>query len=286
MVAIMAITGVDAVAPAIAGTRRSRRARNWALWSAGIFLVVLVALPLAWHQSPTAINLIGRLQAPSLSHPFGTDEYGRDVLARFLVGGRLSLAIGLIATGIAVAVGLLVGSVAGYLGGLTDGTLMRLMDALLSFPALFLGLAVAIAIGPGILACGVAVVAASVPWYARRVRSEVLSLRARPFIEAEQVLGRSRWHILTRHVIPAVTRGVVIQGSIGVGYAVLTVAGLGFIGLGVQPPTAEWGTMITDGRQYLLTGQWWISVFPGIGLLIFVALTMAVARALSARSES
>lgn len=281
----MAITGVGAVTAARVRGGLPRRARTWAIWSAGIFLVLLALLPLAWRQSPTAINLVSRLQPPSLSHPFGTDEYGRDVLARFLVGGRLSLAIGLLSTGIAVVVGLFIGAVAGYLGGPTEGVLMRLMDALLSFPALFLGLAVAIAIGPGIVACGVAVIAASVPWYARRIRSEVLSLRTRPYIEAERVLGKGRWHILARHVIPAVVRGAVVQGSIGVGYAVLTVAGLGFIGLGVQPPTAEWGTMITDGRQYLLTGQWWISVFPGIGLLIFVALTMAVARTLSARPE-
>jgi peptide/nickel transport system permease protein len=280
----MAITAVEAVIPVPPAGRQSRRARNVALWLAAIFIALLAVLPLVWRQSPVNINLLDRLRPLSLHHPFGTDEYGRDVLARFLVGGRLSVAIGVIATGLAVVAGLIIGAVAGYLGGLTDGVLMRFMDALLSFPALFLGLAVAIAIGPGILACGMAVVAASVPWYARRVRSEVLSLRTRPYIEAERVLGKGRWHILIKHIIPAVTRGVAIQGSIGVGYAVLTVAGLGFIGLGVQPPTAEWGTMITDGRQYLLTGQWWISVFPGIGLLIFVALTMAIARTLSARS--
>lgn len=251
-----------------------------ALIAAAVLLVELAA-PIVWRLDPTAIDLLNRLQPPNPAHPFGTDGLGRDILARFIAGARLSIAFGLITTFVAAALGALIGAASGLLGGLVDGIIMRTLDALLAFPALLLALAVALALGAGVAAAAVAVVVSSVPWFARRVRSEVLSLRARPYIDAERVMGASRMHILLRHLLRAVVAGVVVQASLAVGWAILTLAALGFIGLGVQPPAAEWGAMITDGRAFLLGGQWWVSVIPGVGILVFVALATLLGDALS-----
>lgn len=246
------------------------------------FLAALI-VPLVWHYSPNQADLASALQPPSWSHPFGTDQFGRDEVARFFAGARLSMLVGLVSVTIGGAIGMLVGSLAGLSGGFVDGGVMRLLDTILAFPALILGVAIALAIGPGVLAPAIAVTIASIPWYARRVRSEVLSLKTRTFFDAERLMGWGRTHVLWHHVFPAVSDGVVVQASLAVGYAVLTVAGLGYLGLGVQAPTAEWGAMIADGQTRLLTGQWWLSVIPGIGLLILVALTIWLGDAIGRR---
>jgi peptide/nickel transport system permease protein len=248
----------------------------------GIALYLLVALlgPVIWDKNPLAVNLSDVLKAPSSSHPFGTDEFGRDVLARCLYAARLSLLLGVGAVAAGALIGLVVGAFIGYAGGPIDSVVSRILDGILAFPALILGLAFGLAIGPGALAATLAVGIAGIPWYARVVRGEVLSLRSREFIDAERALGATRRRILRRHVIPSVLGGVTVQASLGVAYAVLAIAGLGFLGLGVRPPTPEFGAMITEGRDYLTTGQWWISIFPGIGLLILVGLSMALGEAL------
>ena len=248
----------------------------------GIALYVLVALlgPVVWGKNPLAVNLGHVLKAPSASHPFGTDEYGRDVLARFLSGARLSLALGVGAVAGGALIGLVVGAFIGYVGGPVDAAVSRALDGILAFPALILGMAFGLGIGAGGLSATLAVGIAGIPWYARVVRSEVLSLRSREFIDAERALGAKRGRILRRHVIPSVLGGLTVQASLGVAYAVLAIAGLGFLGLGVRPPTPEFGAMITEGRDYLTSGQWWISIFPGVGLLILVGLSMALGEAL------
>jgi peptide/nickel transport system permease protein len=248
----------------------------------GIAIFVAVALlgPVIWGQNPLAVNLLDVLKAPSAAHPFGTDEYGRDVLARFLYGARLSLVLGVGAVAGGALIGLVVGAFIGLVGGTVDNVVSRALDGILAFPALILGMAFALAIGPGGLSAALAVGIAGIPWYARVVRSEVLSLRSREFIDAERALGAPRRRILRRHVIPSVLGGLTVQASLGVAYAVLAIAGLGFLGLGVRPPTPEFGAMITEGRDYMSTGQWWISIFPGIGLLILVGLSMALGEAL------
>ena len=248
----------------------------------GLALFVVVALlgPVVWRQNPLAINLTAVLRPPSASHPFGTDEYGRDVLARFLGGARLSLLLGVGAVAGGALIGLVLGAFGGLVGGLIDSVISRTLDGVLAFPALIMGLGFALAIGASGLSAALAVMIAGVPWYARVVRSEVLSLRSRDFIDAERALGAPRLLILRRHIITSVTGGLTVQASLGVAYAVLAIAGLGFLGLGVRPPTPEFGAMITEGRDYLLSGQWWIAIFPGVGLLVLVGLSLALGEAL------
>lgn len=248
----------------------------------GILLAALLG-PLIWPYGPDQILLADRLKPPSALHPFGTDQFGRDVLARFLSGARLSILFGLVCVVSAAILGTLFGLVAGLHGGWVDSVISRLLDAVLAFPALILAMAVAIAFKPGILSAASAVIIVAVPWYARRVRSEVLSLRSRPYVEAAYVLGASRLRIIFLHILPSLLSGVVAQASLGVGYAVLTLSALGFLGLGVQPPVAEWGSMITDGRRYLFGGNWWLSIFPGLGIVVLVALAFVLGNHLSDR---
>lgn len=250
------------------------------LVSIALYILVAVIGPVIWGKNPLAVNLSDVLKAPSSAHPFGTDEYGRDVLARSLYGARLSLLLGVGAVVGGALIGLVVGAFIGFVGGTIDAAVSRALDGILAFPALILGMAFALGIGAGGLSAALAVGIAGIPWYARVVRSEVLSLRSREFIDAERALGAKRSRILRRHVIPSVLGGLTVQASLGVAYAVLAIAGLGFLGLGVRPPTPEFGAMITEGRDYLTSGQWWISIFPGIGLLILVGLSMALGEAL------
>ncbi|MBB4661418.1 ABC transporter permease [Conexibacter arvalis] len=244
------------------------------------FLALALVGPPLWGKDPLAVALPDALQPPSAAHPFGTDELGRDVLARFLVGARISLAVGVCAVFASSVVGTLIGAFTGLVGGVVDAVIGRALDGVLAFPALIMGMALAVAMGPGPLSVGLAIAVTGVPWYARTVRSEVLSLRSREFIDAQRVLGAPTGHILTRHVLPSVLGGVAVQASLGIAYAVLAIAGLGFLGLGIQPPTPEWGGMITAGRTYLISGQWWMSIFPGLGILALVTLSMALGEGL------
>jgi peptide/nickel transport system permease protein len=245
-----------------------------------VYVVVALIGPLVWTKDPNAVVLGQRLLSPSGAHPFGTDEFGRDVLARVLSGARLSLGLGVGAVLGGALVGLGLGALSGFVGGMLDGGVARTLDGLLAFPPLILGLAFALAVGAGGLAAALAVGIAGIPWYARTVRSEVLSLKTRDFIDAERALGAPRRLILVRHILPSVTGGLAVQASLGVAYALLAIAGLGFLGLGVHPPTPEFGAMITEGRTFIQGGQWWISVFPGLGLLLLVSLSLALGESL------
>jgi peptide/nickel transport system permease protein len=263
-----------------------RLARGWALAGQagfrgvliglGLFLLIAVAGPLVYRADSSTVHLSNALKAPSGSHPFGTDEFGRDILARFLGGARISFLLGVTSVLGAAVIGTFVGAFAGFYGGFFDTLISRFLDGLLAFPALIMGMTLALAMGPGALPAGLAVAITGVPWYARVVRSEVLSLKSREFVDAQRALGSSRMHILLRHILPSVLGGVSVQASLGVAYAVLAIAGLGFLGLGVQPPSPEWGSMITEGRTYLTSGQWWISVIPGIGILVLVTLSVSL----------
>lgn len=235
-------------------------------------LVVLFAIlvPILWGPSPEKQDLINSLQAPSGAHPMGTDQLGRDVLARVSEGARISLVV---ATLIAIGGGLvggLIGLFAGTLGGAADGISMRIMDTILAFPPLILAMAVTVGLGVGLSTAALGIALVSVPWYARLLRAEALRIRSLPFIEAAHAMGATRGRIVRRHVIPHVLPVLFIQMAAAFGYAVIALAGLSFIGLGAQIPTPEWGAMMTEGLQYALTGQWWIAVFPGIGVLVVV----------------
>lgn len=209
-----------------------------------------------------------RLQAPSWSHWLGTDDLGRDVLARLLFGARTALLVAVGVVALSVAVGVCVGTVAGYFGRWIDEVLMRITDTFLAFPPLLLAVLVAAALGANLRNTIIAIAVSWWPWYARQVRSQVLSLRERSFIKAVQAIGLPNWRIMAVHIVPNAMAPVWVQATADLGAAVLTAAGLSFVGLGPRPPTADWGTMIAEGRQYVLSGQWWIAGFAGVAIVV------------------
>ena len=241
--------------------------------AAGLFvLLVLTAAfgPALWHVDPLLVDLDTVLQPPSLAHPMGTDGNGRDVLARFIDGSRISLIVGVAVVITGLIVGGTIGLVAGVSPGLADGVLMRVIDALAAFPPLILAMAITVGLGVGLDTAALGIMLSSVPYFARLIRSDVIRVRALTSVEAAVALGAGRLRVVVRHILPHTTSTMLVQSAAVFGYAVLTLAALGFVGLGAQIPEPEWGAMITDGMRYALTGQWWITVFPGLGLLVAV----------------
>ena len=267
----------------VATVRRSIAfiAHDQALASGILMLGLLIAFavlgPLLWPRDPLALDVGASLQAPSAAHPMGTDGVGRDIFARFNAGARISLTTGALVVLTGALVGGTIGVVAGVSGGWIDNLLMRVMDAILAFPPLILAMAVTVGLGVGVRTAAIGIMITSVPFYARLLRSEALRVRTLPFVEAAAALGATRLRIIMRHIVPHLMSTLLVQAAAVFGYAILSLAALGFVGLGAQVPTPEWGTMITDGLQYTLTGQWWIGVFPGIGLLAAVTATSLIA---------
>jgi peptide/nickel transport system permease protein len=239
----------------------------------GVLLaIVLFAIlgPIVWNHSPDTQSLLNSLEGPSLAHPMGTDQLGRDILARVAYGARISLLVASLVALVGALVGGLIGLLAGSIGGISDGALMRVMDSILAFPPLILAMAVTVGLGVGVDTAAIGITLVSVPWYARLIRSEALRINSLPFIEASRAIGATRKRIVARHVLPHLLPVLLIQMAAAFGYAVVGLAGLSFVGLGAQIPTPEWGAMITDGLTYALTGQWWIAIFPGVALLVTV----------------
>ncbi|MDR2935325.1 MAG: ABC transporter permease subunit [Candidatus Adiutrix sp.] len=236
-----------------------------------VLFMALMAVLAPWlaPYDPNALNLAARLQAPSLAHWFGTDEMGRDLLSRVVFGARVSLVIGLVVIILAGGLGTLAGASAGYLGGRFDNVVMRVMDVILSFPSLVLAMALAAALGPSLKNAILAVAFTQVPKFARLARGEALNIRERLFIKAARVSGFSAPWIITRHVIPNCLATIMVLATLTVGETILVAASLSFIGLGAQPPTPEWGAIISVGRKFLLD-QWWYPTFPGL----FIVLTV------------
>jgi peptide/nickel transport system permease protein len=238
-----------------------------------IVLLYLVALltPLLAPYDPTFQgNLTSeRYVGLSAAHPFGTDQFARDVLSRLLYGTRISLLIGFVSVGISVTIGTLLGAMAGYLGGFVDGLIMRFVDMVISFPQLVLLITIIALFEPSIFLI-VAVLGLTLwPSTARIVRGEVLSLREREFVQAARALGYSRRRIVLKHLIPNALAPVIVAATLGIGNTIVLEAGLSFLGLGVQPPTPSWGTMVADGRNVLLNA-WWLSTFPGLAIVFTV----------------
>jgi peptide/nickel transport system permease protein len=234
-----------------------------------LILLALLAPALAPH-APDIQNLPNRLAPPgSPGHPLGTDELGRDMLSRLLYGARISLAIGFVATAIAIVVGTLLGAVAGYLGGKIDSLIMRFTDVVLAFPRLVLLIMIVALFSPGITLIIVVLGLTQWPSTTRIVRGEVLSLREREYIQAARALGMGSSRIILRHLVPNVLAPVIVAATLGIGNTIVLEAGLSFLGLGVQPPTASWGNMVADGRQNLI-GAWWVATFPGLAIVFTV----------------
>lgn len=250
------------------------RIRNNKFALAGVLLILIlifIAAFAAWISpfDPVEQNLLSRLQQPSLAHWFGTDDLGRDLFARIIFGTRISLMVGFIAVFISTLFGTLVGLAAGYFGKWLDSFLMRLVDILLCFPTFFLILMVIAFLEPNILNVMVVIGITSWTSLARLVRGETLSLREREFVLAAKSLGLSTPRILLVHLLPNVVAPILVSATLGVGNAILTESALSFLGLGVQPPTASWGNILTAGKDYIHFA-WWLSLFPGLAILITV----------------
>ena len=233
-----------------------------------LFAIAILAPFIAPHD-PDAINVRHVLEPPSLQHPFGTDDLGRDILSRVIYGSRISLAVGFVAVGIATLAGIIFGALSGYYGRWTDTVIMRFVDIMLAIPTFFLILAVIAMLEPGIWNIMIVIGLTSWMGVARLVRAEFLSLKEREFVLAARALGASDFRIIFRHILPNAMSPVLVSAVLGIAGAVLLESSLSFLGIGVQPPTASWGNILTIGKDNIEIA-WWISVFPGLAIFATV----------------
>jgi peptide/nickel transport system permease protein len=233
------------------------------------FIVIAVFAPAIAPYDPIEVNISKSLLPPSSDHIFGTDQFGRDIFSRVVYGARIEVGIILLVTVISGTIGVAVGITAGYFGGIIDDVLMRITDVFLSFPNLILAMALSAMLGRGVFNAIIAISLVGWTVIARLARAEAMKIKSLPYIEAIRALGASNTRILLLHVLPMCMSPVLVQLSLRMGSIILTAAGLGFLGLGAQPPTPEWGAIVSDGRSYLVQ-QWWISTFPGL----FIALVV------------
>ena len=232
-----------------------------------LLIVVAILAPLITAQSPSSQNLDMRLLPPSADHWLGTDELGRDTFTRIIYGSRMTLYMIILVAVIAAPVGLIIGTIAGYFGGWVDMILMRITDVFLSFPSLILALAFVAALGPGIENAIIAISLTAWPPIARLARAETLTVRSSDYISAITLQGAPAWRIIALHVVPMCLPSVVVRITLNMAGIILTAAGLGFLGLGAQPPSPEWSAMLSTGRLYLFE-QWWLTTMPGFAILI------------------
>lgn len=217
-----------------------------------------------------ATNIGDKLLPPSASHPFGTDSLGRDILSRIIFGARTALIAGLSIVLVGAAAGTSLGAVAGYFGGWIDEAIMRVTDVFLAFPPLLLAMTVAVVLQPSLINAVIAISLTWWPWYARIARAQAASVRERKFVLAARGIGVGDATILARHILPNIMTPISVQAMLDLGAAILTVTALGFVGLGVPEPTADWGAMISEGRVYVATGHWWVPSFPGLALFLTI----------------
>ncbi len=234
-----------------------------------LFLFVALFAPMLAPYDPIKQDLNNILQPPSKEHLFGTDTLGRDILSRIIYGARISLIVGVLVVTISSIIGIVAGLISGFFGGYIDLIIMRITDLFLSFPALILAMAIAGALGPSLTNTMIAISLVWWPPYARLIRGQVLTVKHKEFVEAATALGQSNLRIMFTHVLPNSLTPAIIQATMDLGAVILTAAGLSFIGFGAQPPTPEWGSMISLGRNYFLK-QWWLATFPGLAILITV----------------
>lgn len=234
------------------------------------WLVLALIAPILPLEDPNHVELTRKLQAPSLSHPFGTDDVGRDLVSRVIYASRVSVPAGILVVAVTVVIGCTVGAIAGYTGGKVDSLIMRICDAVLSFPSIILAMAIAAARGgPGLSNALIAVILVLWPEYARLMRAQVLSIKENEFVTAAKSIGVSSRRVLFRHILPSTDAPIVVKATLDVGAAIVLTAGLSFIGIGAVPPTAEWGAMVNQGAKVGLQ-YWWYSTFPGVAILTVV----------------
>lgn len=252
---------------------RAVRHNTKAVVGLGIILglvVLAVASPmLVSEEAANQMNVQDRFASPSAEHPFGTDNFGRDVLSRTLLGVRISLYVGLVSVAIASAVGVPLGGLAGYAGGAVDDAVMRTMDVLMSFPPILVAMTITAVIGPTLNNAILALGLVYIPYFARVTRSEAISVSQEEFVEAAQALGERDSYVLFREVLPNAAAPIIVQASISISFAILAAAGLSFLGLGAQPPTPSWGLMLQQAKQYLTQAPW-MAIFPGLGIAVTV----------------
>ncbi|MFE5700306.1 ABC transporter permease [Rhodococcus koreensis] len=271
--------------PTRAGFRRSVRLDPTIAIPTLILVVLLVAAvvpALVAPSGPLDIDPAHAFAAPSLQHWFGADESGRDVFSRVVHGTRSSLMIGVLATVVGLGLGILLGAIAGLGGKAVDFSVSRLLEVLFAFPSLLLALLVITILGPGVVSTTLAVGLSKAPGYARLIRTQVLSVRRSGYVESATVLGRSRWFVISRHILPNVAAPLFVLATLGVGQAIVWASSLSFLGLGATPPDPEWGSMLSVGRRYL-ANAWWLTVFPGLFIVLSAAATTVLGHRLQRR---
>jgi peptide/nickel transport system permease protein len=246
-----------------------RRDACWALVLLVLLFATVVVGPLLRRVDPELIDLANVAAAPSAKHPLGTDENGRDVLSRLLSGGRVSLSVGLAAVLFSLAVGVSFGALAGYRRGATDAVIMRLTDAMLSIPTIFLVITALTFFGSTITGLVIAIGATSWMGLARLVRGEILSVRELPHVEASRAIGATHSRIVREHILPHLLPSVIVNATLGIGTAILTESALSFLGLGVRPPAASWGNMLSGAQTYIITTPW-LAAWPGVAIVLTV----------------
>ena len=235
------------------------------------FLLVGIFAPIVWPYNARAdLNLKARLNPPSLEHPFGTDDLGRDLLHRVVYGANVSLRVAVLVVLISMSFGTMLGLIAGLSGGIIDSIIMRTMDIMLAFPYVLLAIALVAALGPGLRNAMIAIGIVYIPPYARLARSMALSAREEDYVMAARALGAGQRRILFTHILPNGLSPIIVMATLSMGTAVLDAAALGFLGLGQQPPYPEWGKMLVDSMQFILSGSWWVMLFPGLAIMLTV----------------
>lgn len=253
----------------VSSFRRVFRSPSIIIGTVLIVLLLLVALfaPLIAPGGFDQQDLMQRLKPPSAEHILGTDHLGRSVLDRLVFGARYSLAVGLLSVLVGLIFGILIGGISGFYGGWIDRLLMGLVDIMLAFPGVLLAIALVAALGPSLFNITLSIGLRTMPSFARLVRGQVIQVREREYVEAARALGASDARLMLRHLLPNITAPIIVLASLDIASAILSVAALSFLGLGAQPPTPDWGGMITEARQYLRTA-WWAGLFPGLAILL------------------
>ena len=251
-----------------------RLRRNW-LSAIALAMIVVMALLSAGAgflapYEPDATDAAAALQAPATHHLLGTDIYGRDLLSRIIHAGRVDLAVAFGATALALAIGSSIGAVAGLYRGIVDLLIMRCVDSVMAFPAFILAMAITAALGNSVGNVLLAISITQMPNYLRLVRGEIFRIREMEYADAARVVGNPAWRIMFVHLLPNALPPIIVQATLAMGYALLTMASLSFIGLGIQPPQSEWGSMTAEGAQYIVTGEWWLFLFPGLAIVLMV----------------